>query len=155
MFSRCVIDYKHLLIQLWINRVTAEGALLSTLNRFCCRFSTWNTSVPCSWLLSRPSQGACHLSCGACTSYTRCPQYMSSDAHKHTNIKKFLGTSMQWHKRSHTNSCSRARTVSSLWTHSFLLQQHKSYQASCQGNGREKYSGGEWQRKDGMALAAV
>lgn len=40
MFSRCVIDYKHLLIQLWINRVTAEGALLSTLNRFCCRFST-------------------------------------------------------------------------------------------------------------------
>lgn len=120
MFSRCVIDYKHLLIQLWINRVTAEGALLSTLNRFCCRFSTWSTSVPCSCLLSRPSQGACHLSCGARmeshTSCTRCLQYMSSDAHKHTNIKKFLGTSTQWLKRSHTKTSKLMLTC----THCFL-----------------------------------
>ena len=87
-----MIGSKHLLIQLWINKVTAEMALLNALNTLCCHFSTWNTSVPCSSLCSESSQGACHLSNGAPVQshmqYTLCQQFMSGEALKHSPQKQ-------------------------------------------------------------------
>ena len=45
----------HFLIQLWINRMTTESSCWAVV-------SAWNTSLPRSHLLPRPSQGAYHLS---------------------------------------------------------------------------------------------
>lgn len=81
MFSCCVIGYKHAHSNM--DQQSDSGrALLSTFHRFCCRFSTWSTSVPCSPLLSRSSRGGLpsviahsHRSC------TQCIQYMNRDTH--------------------------------------------------------------------------
>lgn len=136
----------------------SREALLSTLNRFCCRFSTWNTSVPCSLLLSRSSQGACHLSYGALThSRTSSTHCMRTEKHTNTPIKKKKKKERQkersWSSSAvaqtfkqsgackHTPTCTHF--FSSQWAHSFLLQEHKSYQACCQWR--------EWERNRGRA----
>lgn len=125
MFSCCVIGYKHLLIQLWIIRVTAEGLYQVLCTDSAVAFQLETHQSLCSPLLSRSSQGACHLSYGAHTqSHTPCTQrvqYMNREnTETHPRKEGDLGTSMQWHKHSHKRNAP-TRTHFFLPLSSFIL----------------------------------
>lgn len=93
----------------------------------------------------------CHLLYCApvhsCTTYTVCRVYEERNAVTHPKETTCLGAGMQWNKHSRSrNTHPHAQTASFSCTHSFLLEQHKSYQACCQGKERETNTENE---KDG------
>lgn len=162
MFSCCVIGCKHLLIQLWINRVTAEG-----LYRVLCRDSAvafqLETSQSLAPLFSRGLHRGAAI-CHTAHSHTSCTQCIHCMNKKNTDKKRKIweqacrGTNIHTTER-HTRTPTYCTcTFSSLWAHSFLLQRHKSYHACCQG--RESKREREIERtgdreSDGMGLAVV
>lgn len=141
MFSCCVIGCKHLLIQLWINRVTAEG-----LYQVLCRDSAVAFQLETSQSLAPLFSRGLHRGAAIChtahshTSCTQCIHCMNKKTH--TKKRKIWeqacsGTNIHTTEK-HTRTPTYCTcTFSSLWAHSFLLQRHKSYHACCQGRGRE------------------
>lgn len=117
LFSCWVIGCKHLLIQLWINSVAAEG-----LHWVTFRLETHRSlAAP---LLPRSSRGGaaiCH------TLHAVFTPYQPRGNHK-TAEKKDLGLSLAWHKYSpYWTACAHAgvrRAFSSLSAHSFWLRHH-------------------------------
>lgn len=136
--------------------MASKGALVNTGNALCCQFLTWNTPGLCSSLLFESSQGACHLSHHRITQHTQHVLYMSRETHPES---KDVSWNIQWNKHFLREKCANAhqcaQSLSSLGAHSFLLQQHKSYQACCQCENRETNMGREKERNNGTSLVRV
>lgn len=88
MFSCCVIGCKHLLIQLWINRVTAEG-----LYQVLCRDSAVAFQLETSQSLAPLFSRGLHRGAAIChtahshTSCTQCIHCMNKKTHTHKKRK--------------------------------------------------------------------
>lgn len=83
-------------------------------------FQLKNTSVPCSPLLSRSSQGGCHLSY-CVQSHVMHKVYTVYEQKYTTAKKKDLGTSVQWHKHSHNRNAHVHTHIHTLFPSSELI----------------------------------
>lgn len=151
----CLFVNLYVLVQLRINRVTASGLYRKHCCRLCCRFPAKNASVPRSALLSRSSQGGCHLSYGTQSHIMHTVYTVYEQRNKQTKEKKKekdrsgnkravarTFTTHKTRKRAHAHSL-----LLPSWARSFSLQQHKSYHAGCQGRERGERGGRETSRK--------
>lgn len=125
LFSCWVAGCKHLLIQLWINRVAAEGLYWVTF-----RLETHRSlAAP---LLPRSSRGGAAICRTVHTVFT---PYQPKRNHE-TAEKKDVGLSLRWHKYSPNWI---AHTFSSFWAHSFWLRHHAGWRV----RERERENGGQ------------
>lgn len=123
----CLFVNLHVLVQLRIDRVTALGLYRAHCCRLRCRFPAKKASVPRSALLSRSSQGGCHLSYGAQSHIMHTVYTVYEQRNKQTRKKKKKdrsgkqtcgGTNI--HTAQNTQTRPRALTSSSLLS-SFIL----------------------------------
>lgn len=124
----CLFVNLYVLVQLRINRVTASGLYRKHCCRLCCRFPAKNASVPRSALLSRSSQGGCHLSYGTQSHIMHTVYTVYEQRNKQTKEKKKRkgqireqtcgGTNI--HNAQNAQTRPRALTSSSLLS-SFIL----------------------------------
>ena len=105
MFSCWVVGYKHLLIQLWINRVTAEGLYWVLWTYFAVTFQleTHQSLAPLFSLGLHRGPAICHTARArththTLTMHTLYAVYEQHNAQTHPQEKKDLRTSLQWHK---------------------------------------------------------
>lgn len=84
----CLFVNLYVLVQLRINRVTASGLYRKHCCRLRCRFPAKNASVPRSALLSRSSQGGCHLSYGTQSHIMHTVYTVYEQRNKQTKEKK-------------------------------------------------------------------
>lgn len=110
----CLFVNLYVLVQLRINRVTASGLYRKHCCRLCCRFPAKNASVPRSALLSRSSQGGCHLSYGTQSHIMHTVYTVYEQRNKQTKEKKKKktdpGTNVRWHEHSHRTKRANAPT---------------------------------------------
>lgn len=164
MFSWHAIGCKHLLIQLWISRVTAEGALV-TVYVLLSAFQLEAHQSPCSLHFSRSSQGCA-------------PSVTRRTVTRQQRARRIYGIRSRNCTHKQRGECAAAPTSATSAhshphallaphpplprAHSFLLQQHKSYHACCQGReseeqGRNREDGRrrKWQGFGSAALLSI
>lgn len=105
MFSCCVIGYKHLLIQLWINRVTAEGLYWVLWTDFAVSFQleTHQSLAPLFSLGLHRGPAICHMA-HTCRVTHHAHTVYSIWTEEHTNKNERSGNTFTQQKCANTHT---------------------------------------------------
>lgn len=149
MFSCRVIGHKHLLIQLWINRVTAEG-----LNGVLCTDSAVASQLETHQSLALLFSGSFHRGCHLSYSAQSHIIHTVYTVHERRNTlkNKDVPMSVQWHKHRqdwNVHICALSLPLA----HSFLFTATYCRSYQCDVSGEKKRDMKKWWH--GLALAQL